>query len=115
MDPETGKCVWTDEQLAIPVKKLQKYIAAAQQGTFVPDRENDELTQALGNPEHPGQTRGTPGSVSWKAGFPDAGGYKTRDRRRKVEQTQLQALHARVQALEEREAVHSKRPAEATP
>ena len=34
--------------------KLQEYIAAAQQGTFVPDRENDELTEALGNPEHPG-------------------------------------------------------------
>ena len=53
--------------------KLQEYIAAAQEGTFVPDRENDELTQALGNPEHPGRTRGTPGSVSCKAGFPDAG------------------------------------------
>ena len=28
--------------------RLQEYIAAAQEGTFVPDRENDELTQALG-------------------------------------------------------------------
>ena len=56
MDPETGKCVWTDEQLDIPVKKLHQYIAAMQQGTFVPDRENDELTQALENPEHPGRT-----------------------------------------------------------
>ena len=32
-----------------------------------------------------------------------------------MEQTQLQALHARVQAIEEREANRSKRPAEATP
>ena len=32
-----------------------------------------------------------------------------------MEQTQLQALHTRVQGLEEREAVHSKRPAETTP
>ena len=32
-----------------------------------------------------------------------------------MEQTQLQALHARVQAIEEREADRSKRPAEATP
>ena len=54
LDPEIGKCVWTDKQLEIPVKKLQKYIATMQQGTFVPDRENDKLTQALGNPEHPG-------------------------------------------------------------
>ena len=70
MDPETGKCVWTDEQLEIPVNKLQKNIVAAQQGTFITDRENEELIEALGNPEHPGWTRGTPGSVSWKARFP---------------------------------------------
>ena len=80
---------------------------------FVPDRENDELTQDLGNPEDPGRTRGTLGSVSWKAGFPSAGGYKTRERRRKVEQTELQKLNARVRALEE-QAVQSKRPAGAT-
>ena len=59
------------------------YIDAARQGTFVPDKENDELTMALGNPEHPGPTRGTPGSVPWKAGFPDAGGYKSQERRKK--------------------------------
>ena len=56
LDPETGKCVWTNEQLRIPVTKLQENITAAQQGTFVADRENDKLTQALGNPEHPGRT-----------------------------------------------------------
>ena len=115
MDPISGRCVWTDEVLRIPVKRLQHYIDAAQQGTFVPDRENDELTMALGNPEHPGRIRGTPDSVPWKAGFLDAGGYKCQERRRKVEHTQLQKLHARVQALVEREAVHSKRLAEATP
>ena len=103
LDPVSGRCRWTDEQLAIPVKKIQHYIDAAQQGTFVPDRENDELTMALGNPEHPGRTRGTPGSVPWKAGFPDAGGYKSQERRKKVEQIQIQKLHERVQALEERD------------
>ena len=99
----------------IPVRKLQHYIEAAQQGTFLPDRENDELTMALGNPEHPGRTRGTPGSLPWKAGFPDVGGYKCQERRKKVEQSQLQALHARVQVIEEREANRSKRTAEASP
>ena len=74
--------------------------------------ENDELTMALGNPEHPGRTRGTPGSIPWKAGFPDAGGYKSRERRKKVEQIQIQKLHERVQALEERD---SNRHAETTP
>ena len=54
-----GPCireVRLDEQLEIPVKNLRKYINAAQKGTFVPDREKDELTMALGNPEHPGRT-----------------------------------------------------------
>ena len=115
LDPVSGRCRWTDEQLAIPVKKLKHYIDAAQQGTFVPDRENDELTMALGNPEHPGRTRGTPGSIPWKVGFPDAGGYKSHERRKKVQQTQMQALQARVDAIEEREANRSKRTAEASP
>ena len=89
MDPVTGKCIWTNDQMDILVSKLKQYIEAVQQGTFVPDRENDELTMALGNPEHPGRTRGTPGSVPWKAGFPDVGGYKSQERRKKVEQIQI--------------------------
>jgi hypothetical protein len=115
LDPETGDCIWTNEQLRTPVTKLKKYIAMAQEGTFVPDRDNDELTMALGNPEHPGRTRGTPGSVPWKVGFPNAGGYKRHDRKKKQEQTELQALQARVRVLEEREALRSTRPAEASP
>ena len=108
MDAISGECVWTDEQPRILVTRLQEYIDAAQQGTFVPDRENDELIIALGKPEHPGQTRGTPGSILWKAGFPDARSYKTQERRKKVEHSQLQALRERVQGLEEREAERSK-------
>ena len=56
-----------------------------------------------------------PSSIPWKAGFPDAGGYNSHERRKKVQQTELQALHARVQAIEEREANRSKRTAEASP
>ena len=115
LDPVSGKCIWTNEQLRLPITRLQEYIDAAQQGTFVPDRENDELTMALGNPEHPGRTRGTPGSLPWRAGFPDAGGYKSHERRKKMEQTKLQALRARIQAIEEREANRDKRIAEASP
>ena len=103
MDPVTGFCQWTDEQLELPVKNLRHYIDAAQRGTFLPNREKDELKMALGNPEHPGRTRGTPGSILWKVGFPDAGGYKTHERRKKLEQDQLQAPHERVMGLEDRE------------
>ena len=56
LDPESGKCVWMNDQLAIPIMKLEEVIKAAQEGTFIPDREKDELTEALGNLEHPGQT-----------------------------------------------------------
>ena len=120
LDPVTGKCQWTDEQLQIPVKNLRHYIDAAQRGTFLPNREKDELTMALGNPEHPGRTRGTPGSIPWKVGFPDAGGYKTHERRKKLEQDQMQALLGRVMGLEDREeereaADRNKRHAEASP
>jgi hypothetical protein len=101
LDPETGECHWTDEQLAIPMKKLQDYITAAQEGLFIPDREKDELTEALGNPEHPGQIRGTAGSIPWVVGFAGAGGYRSRERKRKAELSEMQKLNARLVKLEE--------------
>ena len=71
---------------------------------------------ALGNPEHPGRTRGMPSSIPWKVSFPDVGGYKCQERRKKVEQTQIQKLHERVQALEERDGNrHAETTPEATP
>ena len=117
LDPETGECCWTDEQRATPIMKLRKAINKVREGKFIPDRENDEHTRALGNPEHPGRTRGTPGSVAWKVGFLDAGGYKTQERRRKVEQSKLQELKARVRKLEERDVQNQqlRNPPQATP
>ena len=35
-------------------------IDKVRKGEYVPDRENDELTLALGNPEHVGRLRGYP-------------------------------------------------------
>src|SRR3954469_1623564 len=96
------------------VDKLQKLFAKTAKGTFIPDRENDELTEALGNPEHPGRTRGTSGSVPWKYGFPDAGAYKSRERKRKKELNEMQQLNARVKALEESHRV-DEATQEATP
>jgi len=54
LDPETGKCVYTKEQLETPLIKIQEAIKDVQGGRFQPDREKDELSRALGNPEHPG-------------------------------------------------------------
>ena len=36
LDLETRKCRWTDEQLATPIKKLQKYITVVHEATFTP-------------------------------------------------------------------------------
>jgi hypothetical protein len=50
------------------------------QGTRTSNRENDVLTQALGNKEHPGRTRGA-GLVPWKLVFEeDSGTYRSRSR-----------------------------------
>ena len=54
LDPETGKVVYADPKLAIPMKKIEEAIKEVEEGTFHPDREKDVLTKALGNPEHPG-------------------------------------------------------------
>lgn len=59
LDAETGMIVaegpWS-EKIRQVVSDLEKAIEAVRKGTFVPDRENDELTKALGNPEKWGRT-----------------------------------------------------------
>src|SRR6266498_2612097 len=60
------------------VQKIAEIQAQVSEGSFVPDREHDILTKALGNPEHPGRTRGFGSKVPWKKGFPqDAHRYKS--------------------------------------
>ena len=91
LDPETGEVVFVDPKLAIPMKKIEEAIKEVEEGTFHPDREKDVLTKALGNPEHPGRTRGTPGSVPWVHGFHDSRDtYRSRGRKKKEEPTKLQ-------------------------
>ena len=67
-----------------PQKAIVHVIAEVQEGKFIPDRENDELTKALGNPEKSGRTRGFGPSVPWKTGFPeDRESYRSRARAKK--------------------------------
>ena len=62
------------------------------EGTFQPDRERDELTYALGNPEHPGHTRGK-GVVPWKYGFRGyIELYRSRQRRKNDEREHIRRL-----------------------
>lgn len=80
--------------------KLKAVIDQSSQGAFVPDRENDELTTALENPEHPGRTRGV-GVVPWKEGFAkDVESYRSRSRAKAREANLFHALEQRVQQLE---------------
>src|SRR6185312_15195792 len=65
-------------------RDLLDAIAETQQGTFHPQRENDELTRALKNPEHAGRARGI-GVVPWKVAWAGDSSYKTH-RKSKAEQ-----------------------------
>jgi hypothetical protein len=67
-----GKCVYTKkhDEDPLPIDALRSASKDVEEGRFHAEREKDELTRALGNDEHPGQTRTTPGSKSWKLGFP---------------------------------------------
>ena len=59
-------------------------IAEVQLGKFIPDRERDELTKALKNPEKGGRTRGFGPDVAWKIGLPgDHESYRSRARAKK--------------------------------
>jgi hypothetical protein len=40
------------------VSRILKYAEDKKNGTFTPSRERDEVSLALGNPEHTGRTRG---------------------------------------------------------
>ena len=55
MDPKTGG-VSKKASLKGAEQKIIDAIEEARAGVFTPNRENDELTRALGNPEHPGRT-----------------------------------------------------------
>ena len=69
LDPETG-LVMERASLKEASDALLVAIQDARTGKYKPDRENDELTRALNNPEHPGRTRGK-GVVPWFEGFAD--------------------------------------------
>ena len=69
LNPKTGN-VSTRASLKGADDAILVAIEEARSGVFQPNRENDELTRALGNPEHPGRTRGK-GAIPWYEGFSD--------------------------------------------
>jgi hypothetical protein len=55
LDPAIGECVHR-KQTFTPTTKLVKAMEDDQEGLIHVDRDNDELTHALENPEHTGRT-----------------------------------------------------------
>ena len=72
--------------------EIMKKIEDVKAGRLKVDREIDELTLALGNPEHPGRCRGY-GVVPWKFAFKgNIDSYRSRKRRRQREEEQWRQM-----------------------
>jgi len=100
LDPETGKVTIAKDQIKEVAQELAKAIKHAREGKYKPERENDELTRALGNPEHGGRTRGK-GLVPWKIGFSEYNeSYRSRERKKKQLADRFQRLEKKNEELE---------------
>jgi hypothetical protein len=81
INSEDGTLDYTPSLREITLEIL-KILEDVRAGRVKVDREIDELTMALKNPEHPGRCRGF-GVVPWKFGFcGDIATYRSRRRRR---------------------------------
>src|SRR3954470_5497280 len=99
LDPKTGEVI-IKASLKGADQEILNAIDDARNGIFIPERENDELTRALKNPEHPGRTRGV-GIVPWYEGFAEyQDSYKSRARKKKLEADRLSKLE---DAMKERQ------------
>ena len=100
LDPKTG-AVLELASLKEATDELLKAIAEARAGVYEPEREKDELSRALKNPEHPGRTRGK-GLVPWLLGFADWNdSYRSRERKKKHEVDRIQDLERKYNMQQE--------------
>jgi hypothetical protein len=82
----------TTNRIREAVDKLDTTLKAVAEGTLKPDREKDELTYALGTPEHTVRVRGM-GVLPWKHGFSaDIDTYRSRCRRKAKQEEKMRAL-----------------------
>ncbi len=82
---EDGTHVYKKKEVAVVQEKALQVAAKQRLGLFQSDRENDQLKEALGNPEHTGHIRGVGSQMPWKHGFlKDSTSYKKRDRYKKI-------------------------------
>ena len=100
-DPKTGLIVakgkWKEKIEAI-TPLLVDAIEKVRKGEYYPERENDELTLALGNPEHVGRVRAFGCAVALKEAWPEcADSYRRRGRKKKQDLDRLSELERQVQ------------------
>ena len=106
LDPETVLIVaqgkWK-KKVEYITKELVNAIDLVRKGLYVVNREKDELSLALGNPEKVGRVRGYGPRINWGKGWPeDAPNYRSRQRKKKEESDRLSALERKVQLQQER-------------
>jgi hypothetical protein len=82
---EDDTLVYKKKEVAEVQQKALQIAAKQRLGLFQSDRENDQLTEALGNPEHTGCIHGVGSQMPWKHGFlKDSTSYKKCDRYKKI-------------------------------
>jgi len=81
------------EQMQVMARDLVTAVDEAKQETFEPqqENENDELTRALKNPEHPRRARGI-GVVRWKVAWAGDSSYKTHQRSKAEQDEKIRAI-----------------------
>ena len=61
---EEGKLVYKEPRVEQVIERVMKVVEEEKQGRFMTDREKDQLTAALGNPEHSGRLRAVSSQMS---------------------------------------------------
>lgn len=79
------------EQMQEVARDLVTAVDEAKQGTFQPQWENDELTRALKNPEHPRRARSI-SVVPWKVAWTGDSSYKTHRKSKAEKDEKIRAL-----------------------
>src|SRR3954464_10206777 len=110
---EDGKAIYNQAHIddpLLPIEDIRDAVRDIEEGRFIPDREDDELTRALKNKEHPGRARGTPDSKCWKVAFPsESKKYPDKShKRRKEREAAEKAAAVREKAASEAEKTATK-------
>ena len=61
---DEGKIVYKTPRMEQVIERVKKVVEDQKQGHFTLDREKDQLTAALGNPEHSGRLRAVSSQMS---------------------------------------------------